>query len=479
MAQEFKFPSPEELAAQYRAGVEAQLTAGRREVLRIDVTLTDHIKEEPEPGYMILTLPFTGFADGLWFRGAVQPGAADVQRWRDGKIERLCADYWLEGRDFTGNKCRVHVVNVDEGSGWKPTVTADSAALSFLNGADCFTVMEMRRVGPIVHIFTDLAPMHAHNAAALDAVCAEDAVVRNVSKHRLPDGSIDIAGNLKIWNDALGRFTPIVLWPDGAPGFKSELADVHPQPSIVFVPAKGADTPRGTVVVAHGGGFETRTGCEGMNVAKYFVDAGFNAAILTYRIKPYGRFDAMYDMQRAIRLLRAYKDVLGVTDKVAVMGFSAGGMLGANCATHFDAGDPDAADAVERESCRPDAAVLGYGAFAFAGLPGGFFADPFADFTRNPFVANKKELIYFAPEVNITPETPPFFIWQTNSDDPRHSFTLGQALTAVGIPFEMHLFPEGVHGLALADGHNDLAMNLPHVARWASLCAEWLSEQGL
>ena len=65
MAQEFKFPSPEELAAQYRAGVEAQLAAGRREVLRIDVTLTDHIKEEPEPGYMILTLPFTGFADGL------------------------------------------------------------------------------------------------------------------------------------------------------------------------------------------------------------------------------------------------------------------------------------------------------------------------------------------------------------------------------------------------------------------------------
>jgi acetyl esterase/lipase len=161
------------------------------------------------------------------------------------------------------------------------------------------------------------------------------------------------------------------------------------------------------------------------------------------------------------------------------MGFSAGGMLSANCATHFDRGDPGAADPVERHSCRPDAAVLGYGAFAFAGLPGGFFADPFADVTHNPFVASKAELIYFAPEVNITPETPPFFIWQTNSDDPRHSFTLGQALTAVGIPFEMHLFPEGVHGLALADGHNDLAMDLPHVARWASLCAEWLTEQGL
>ena len=172
MEAEFKFPSPEELLAQYRAGVEAQLGAGRGEILRIDVTLTDHIKEEPEPGYLILTLPFTGFADGPWFRGDVQPGAADVQRWRGGAIERLCADYWLVGRDYTGESCRVHVVNVDLGQGWKPTVTADSAALSFLNGADCYTVMEMRPIGPIVHIFTDLTPLRERGAAAPDGIDA-------------------------------------------------------------------------------------------------------------------------------------------------------------------------------------------------------------------------------------------------------------------------------------------------------------------
>ena len=162
MELKMEFPPPEVWAAQYRAGAEEQERAGRGEALRIDVTITDHIKEEPEPDYMILTLPFTGFADGRWFRGEVQPGAADVQRWRGGEIERLCADYWLEGEDFTGAKCRVHIVNVDEGKGWKPTVTTDSAALSFLNGADCFTVMEMRLVGPIVHIFADLSPLRDH-----------------------------------------------------------------------------------------------------------------------------------------------------------------------------------------------------------------------------------------------------------------------------------------------------------------------------
>ncbi|MBR4702652.1 MAG: alpha/beta hydrolase [Oscillospiraceae bacterium] len=320
--------------------------------------------------------------------------------------------------------------------------------------------------------------MYEKNYDVLKQVCAEKAVIRPVSQHRKPDGSMDIEGNLRLWNEALARFEVLPLWEDGAPGY-DDRDPLQPPPSLVFVPSPKADKKRGTVIVACGGGFETRTGCEGMNVAEYFTDAGFNTAILTYRLKPYSRWDALADMQRAIRLLRAKKEELNITDKVAAMGFSAGGMLSANAATHFDGGDPEAADPAERESCRPDAAVLGYGAFAFAGLPGGFFVDPFGDRVFNPYVANKEELIYFAPEVNVTRATPPFFIWQTNSDDPRHSFTLGQALTAVGIPFEMHLFPQGAHGLALADGNNDLGMNLPHVARWAALCAEWLEEQGI
>lgn len=320
--------------------------------------------------------------------------------------------------------------------------------------------------------------MYEGNYDILKQVCEEKSVIRHVSKHRNSDGTMDIEGNLKLWNAAIARFEQIPLWEDGAPGY-DDRDPLQPQPSIIFVPAQGVQEVKGTVIVAHGGGFETRTGCEGIHVAKYFADAGFNAAILTYRLKPYTRLDCMADMHRAIRLLRSRKEELGISNQIAAMGFSAGGMLSANCATHFDLGDPDAADPVERQSCRPDAAVLGYGAFAFRGMTEGFFADPFGDHTRNPFGRNRQELVYLAPECNITLETPPFFIWQTNSDDPRHSFVLGQALTAVGIPFEMHLFPEGVHGLALADGDNDLAMNIPHVARWADLCAEWLREQGI
>ena len=128
---------------------------------------------------------------------------------------------------------------------------------------------------------------------------------------------------------------------------------------------------------------------------------------------------------------------------------------------------------MERESCRPDAAVICYGAFAFTAFP-----SPFG-MRATPFCSSREELYDMAPEANVTPDTPPCFIWQTNSDDPRHSFALGSALTAAGVEFELHCFPQGVHGLALADGDNDLGMNIPHVARWAELCAEWLEEHQL
>ena len=318
--------------------------------------------------------------------------------------------------------------------------------------------------------------MFERNYDALKRIVAEHAVIRHISKHRKPDGSFDLEGNRKIWNDALDRLELMQLWENGAPGFDPAKDPLQREPALAFIPAcpagQGGER-RGTVIVAPGGGFESVTGCEGMNVALHFAEAGFNTAVLSYRLKPYTRWDSLADMQRAIRLIRARKEELGITDKVAAMGFSAGGMLSGNAATHWDAGDPASPDPAERESCRPDAAVIAYGAFAFSTYPQGFLG-----FFHNPFVKDRAELYYFAPEANITPETPPMFIWQTNSDDPRHSMALGSALQQAGVEFEMHLFPQGVHGLGLADGENDLAMKIPHVARWADLCAEWLEEQG-
>lgn len=128
---------------------------GGTNVLSVDVILTGLTREE-RGEETILTLPFGGVVRTPFFSGMVQPGAADVQRWKGKQAVRLCADYVVKGTDYTGAPCQIHIVNVDEGNGWHPTVTTDSKALDFLNGAECTESLEPRRVGPVVRIFVRL-----------------------------------------------------------------------------------------------------------------------------------------------------------------------------------------------------------------------------------------------------------------------------------------------------------------------------------
>lgn len=132
-----------------------EFVRGGTNVLSVDVVLTGVTKEEKD-GETVLTLPFGGVINTPFFSGLIQPGAADVQHWKGQNPIRLCADYTLKGTDYTGAACSVHIVNEDVGNGWHPTVSTDSKALSFLNGAELTESLEMRRVGPVVRIFAKL-----------------------------------------------------------------------------------------------------------------------------------------------------------------------------------------------------------------------------------------------------------------------------------------------------------------------------------
>lgn len=128
---------------------------GGTNVLSVDVVLTG-FKREERGEETVLTLPFGGVVRTPFFSGMVQPGAADVQRWKGTQVVRLCADYVVKGTDYTGAPCQIHIVNVDEGDGWHPAVSTDSKALDFLNGAKCTESLEPRRAGPVVRIFARL-----------------------------------------------------------------------------------------------------------------------------------------------------------------------------------------------------------------------------------------------------------------------------------------------------------------------------------
>lgn len=314
--------------------------------------------------------------------------------------------------------------------------------------------------------------MYEKNREVLKQVVAEGAAIRHVSKHHLPDGSTDVEGNLTQWRGLMERFETIPLWENGAPGF-DDRAPLQLEPSIVFYPAPDNTAPRGCIVIAPGGAFVTLTACEGFNVAKYFNDMGFAVATLSYRLNPYTRFDAIDDMKRAIRLLRYRKDELGLSGKIAAMGFSAGGMVSANTATNFDLGDPDAADPIERISCRPDAAVIGYGSLSTLERTWGFsgYHGPEAELPI-------EQRWLLSVEKRVTPNTPPFFIWQTLSDDGRNGMSAAKALQDMEVPYELHIFTTGLHGCAMGDGQNDLYMTDEHVAHWGPMCCEWLAHFG-
>jgi len=222
------------------------------------------------------------------------------------------------------------------------------------------------------------------------------------------------------------------------------------------------------VIVLPGGAYHHHADHEAGAVARWLNSFGLQAFVLRYRLEPHPA--PLQDLQRAVRLVRHQAGCWRVNpDRVGVLGFSAGGHLAATLATHFDGGDPSAADPVERFGCRPDAVILGYAGICFGRFRHhGSFQRLLGD---NPTEAQVRDV---SCDELVGPDTPPAFLWHTAADASvpvNNSFCFAEALHRHGVPFELHVFPFGRHGLGLA-------RELPEVARWTDLCRDWLLRLG-
>lgn len=162
--------------------------------------------------------------------------------------------------------------------------------------------------------------------------------------------------------------TPLPLWPGDVPGLNPAWKDWVPTITPYLL---DTGQPRGIVIVFPGGGYNARAEHERVPIAEFFNDQGFPSAVLDYRVqnhdspRPLGR-GPLCDAQHAIRLVRLHAAAWGVRpDRVAVLGFSAGGHLVSMAGTHFDDGDEGSPDPVERVGCRPDAMVMCYAAVMY------------------------------------------------------------------------------------------------------------------
>jgi acetyl esterase/lipase len=266
---------------------------------------------------------------------------------------------------------------------------------------------------------------------------------------------------------AQGKYPPgIPLWTNGAPGSearkdepekvdegpgKCNVTNIH-NPSITpFVPEPGKSTGAAVLIAPGGGHRMLCLGHEGYALGQWFADHGIAAFVLknrlareegsTYTVDEH----AMADVRRALRTIRHRAKEWNIDpERIGILGFSAGGELAALAAMNFDSGNPNATDAIDRESSRPAFQALIY--------PG----------SSSRFTVNQ--------------DSPPVFIALGYKD--RDDIAIGMAqlylkYKEAGVPAELHIYSNAGHGFGYRPGTTS------GFGDWPIRLREWLADSNM
>ncbi|MBT9333268.1 alpha/beta hydrolase [Paracidobacterium acidisoli] len=276
------------------------------------------------------------------------------------------------------------------------------------------------------------------------------------------------------WEPAPGHLT-LPLWLNGAPGASTatgpevdtntakdplvagrpiiRLGNVSTPTITLYRPTSGISTGAAVVVFPGGGYRILAIDLEGTEVCDWLNSIGVTCVLLKYRVPDSGPWPkssaALQDAQRAVGMVREHAVEWGIDPhRVGVLGFSAGAHLAAAVSTHYDKRLYPDVDAADRQSCRPDFAVVIYP---------GYLAIADRNYAPNP-------------DIHPTADTPPTFLVQAE-DDPVHvenSLVYFQQLKNAGTPAEMHLYTHGGHGYGLRPN------GLP-VTTWPKEAEKWMN----
>jgi len=253
----------------------------------------------------------------------------------------------------------------------------------------------------------------------------------------------------------------IELWPQDVPGqAEPKVApsisknnkgatiriDKVTNPALIVYEANPEHRNGAAVIICPGGGYSIlAVDKEGYEVAEWLSELGYTAFVLQYRV-PRNRKGALQDAQRAIRTVRGMaKDWDIDTDRIGILGFSAGGSLSARASTLYLDADYAPIDSYDSLSARPDFAVLIYPAYLDEG-------------TNHALT----------PELKVDKNTPPMFIFVAGDDQyANSSLVMSAALKKKKVPFELHILPKGGHGFGMRPGNRA-------AETWPLLCEEWM-----
>ena len=271
----------------------------------------------------------------------------------------------------------------------------------------------------------------------------------------------------------------IELWPKGAPGEKGDLGEERDmtkpsdgliagktvirlgnvsKPTItIYRPPADKDTGAAVLVCPGGGYHILAMDLEGTEVCDWLNSIGVTGVLLKYRVPKREGLEkhapALQDAQRALGLVRGHAKEWGIdSQRIGVLGFSAGGHLCATLSCHGETRTYPAADEADQVSCRPDFVVLIY--------PGGLTV--------------KGEDDKLAPELKVTTSLPPAFIAMAGDDPVRveNAIFYAIALKNVNVPVELHIYPSGGHGYGLR-------RTKEMVTSWPDRATDWMRVRGL
>jgi acetyl esterase/lipase len=259
--------------------------------------------------------------------------------------------------------------------------------------------------------------------------------------------------------------TRVPLWPGKAPVGQGEFEDCNLELEVFLPPVDKANGV--AIVLCPGGGYIRHvTDREGYPIAQWLVEHGIAAIILEYRLPRLRHQVPLFDAQRAIRLTRANANAWKIDPKrIGILGFSAGGHVASTATTHFDNGNAESPDPIERLSCRPDFSWLVYPVVTMGDFTHKGSRDELLGSDPKP-----KLVQLYSNETQVTRNTPPTFLAHAIDDKPvppENSRQFVAAMHAHQVSVELLELPSGGHGLNGCKG--------PLWEQWKGSALKWLA----
>ena len=268
-------------------------------------------------------------------------------------------------------------------------------------------------------------------------------------------------------------YETVKLW-DNQDFFKPEPGAFEPFMTVYSMSNMTEVNPnqkRPAVLIAPGGGYNMVSQRESEPVMTQFLSLGYTVAVLKYSVNPAKYPTQLLEISRAMWILRSESEKYQVdVDKIAVIGFSAGGHLTANLGVSWNKDFIQKTIGMPAGMNKPNAMILSYAVISSKFFPHkGSFNSLLGE---NPTDAQLNEV---SCELHVGQHTPPTFLWHTATDNVvpvENTLQFSLALSNNKIPFEVHIYPEGQHGLSIST--NDVNSPNEHAAAWVPACLKWI-----